>query len=966
VATVRLSARPRKWPLIVIIALVVIAVAFTVLSGFVIDLLWYREIGQSAVFWKTLETKIALGAVFGILFGALLYVNIVIAQRLRPTTRILTPEQEVLERIRDISDPFLRWLIPLACIVLGLLVAIGVSHEWQTFLLWRNSGGVTFGSAEPLFGRDPSFYIFTLPWLRFLQGWLFSALVGVTVLTAIGHLLWGGIAPQAPAFADKVTPAARAHLSVLLGLIMLVKAWGYWLGRYDLLTSPRGVVEGASYTDVKAQLPALNFLAIVAVICAILFFLNIRLRQWSLPIIAVGLLALVSVLLGTAYPAFIQQFRVRPNEQALETPYIQNNIEATRKAFGLDTITEQQRKVSGPLTAQQLQDNQTTTSNIRLWRAIPILLENFQSLQRIRQYYDFGDVDVDRYPIGANGESRVVMIGAREVSQAGLTTSAKTWLNEHLAYTHGYGAAAAQVNTATAQGQPDFILGDLPPTGLEQMTQLLSQPRIYYGERNDVPYVVVGTKTQELDFEGAPTNEQYSGSGGIPLSNLLVRAMFAWRVRDYNLLVSGSINSSSRIIIYREITQRVERAAPFLGFDSDPYFAIVDGNPVWVLDAYTATDQYPYSQTVDVADATDGLLEGDVNYLRNSVKVVVDAYTGKIAYYADFSEPIIQAWSRAFPTLFTDIHTASPDLQSHFRYPENLFQVQSYEYANYHVKEAASFYQKRDFWQIPGDPTADTNANGSQPVMRPYYQLIRLPDHPTEQFTLVIPFLPEDRLNMVAWMAASSDPETYGQITSFRLPEGRNIEGPSQVFARINQDPTFSAQRTLLGSGGSEVLFGDFLIIPIDDSFLYVLPVYVRSTQEAAVVPELKKVLIVNGSGGTVAIGDSLQEALRAAVAGQPSGGGGPPTGSVRQQVARLLASARSHYEAAQSALTRGDLATYQSEIDAAQADVTKADDLLTSGEATSSSSPTPPPSGSPPATSTPPATASASASPPA
>jgi uncharacterized protein len=958
VATVRLSARPRRWPLIVIIVLVVIAVAFTVLSGFVIDLLWYREIGQSAVFWKTLETKIALGAVFGILFGALLYVNIVIAQRLRPTTRILTPEQEVLERIRDISDPFLRWLIPLACIVLGMLVAIGVSHEWQTFLLWRNSGGVTFGPTEPLFGRDPSFYIFTLPWLRFLQGWLFSALVGVTVLTAIGHLLWGGIAPQAPAFADKVTPAARAHLSVLLGFIMLVKAWGYWLGRYDLLTSPRGVVEGASYTDVKAQLPALNFLAIVAVICAILFFLNIRLRQWSLPIIAVGLLALVSVLLGTAYPAFIQQFRVKPNEQALETPYIQNNIDATRTAFGLDDITEEQRKVSGALTAQQLSDNDVTTSNIRLWRAIPIMLENFQSLQRIRQYYDFSDVDVDRYTI--NGRRRVIMIGAREVSQAGLTTSAQTWLNEHLAYTHGYGAAAAQVNTASSQGQPEFTLSDLPPHGEPAMSQ---QPRIYYGERNDVPYVVVGTQTQELDFEGGP-NEQYQGTGGIPLSNVLVRAMFAWRFRDYNLLVSGSINANSRIMIYREITQRVQRAAPFLGFDSDPYFAIVDGEPVWILDAYTATDEYPYSQSVDVGTATDGLLEGDVNYLRNSVKVVVDAYTGKIAYYADLSEPIIQAWSRAFPTLFTDIATASPDLQGHFRYPENLFQVQSYEYANYHVTEAASFYQKRDFWQIPSDPTADANANGSQPVMRPYYQLIRLPDQETEQFTLVIPFLPEDRLNMVAWMAASSDPGSYGQITSFRLPEGRNIEGPSQVFARINQDPTFSAQRTLLGSGGSEVLFGDFLVIPIDDSFLYVLPVYVRSTQEAAVVPELKKVLIVNGSGGTVAIGDSLQEALRAAVAGQPSGGGGPPTGSVRQQIAQLLASAQSHYEAAQSALTRGDLATYQTEIDAAQADVAKANDLLSSGAGRPPTSPTPPPSGSPPATSTPPPTASASASP--
>lgn len=506
-STVRLGGRTRRWPLVLIGAAVALFILLSALSGFVIDLWWFEEIGQRSVFWRTLWTKVELGAVFGLLFALLLYVNLVIARRLRPTTRVLTPDQEALDRIRDLSDPFLRWLIPLGAILLGLLVGIGVAGEWQTFLLWRNSSGITFGNPDPLFHKDPAFYIFTMPWLRFLQGWLFSALVGVTILVAIAHVLWGGIRPAAPAFADKVTPAARAHLSVLLGLIMLVKAWGYWLGRYDLLTSKRGVVEGASYTDVHAQLPALNLLVIVAVICAVLFFLNIRLRQWSLPLIAVGLLVLASVLLGTAYPAFIQRFRVEPNEQGLEQEYIADNIAATQEAFGLDRFVPEQRNVGGPLSATQLAANAPTVSNIRLWRGKPIMLENFQSLERFRQYYDFFDVDVDRYVI--DGERRVLQVAPREIAQSGLDPSAQTWQNVHLAYTHGYGAVAAQVNAATSEGQPAFTLENLPPEGQPAM----EEPRVYFGEGDDVAFVVVGTTTDELDFSGAPESLPYEGTG---------------------------------------------------------------------------------------------------------------------------------------------------------------------------------------------------------------------------------------------------------------------------------------------------------------------------------------------------------------------------------------------------------------------------------------------------------------------
>jgi uncharacterized membrane protein (UPF0182 family) len=949
-STIRLPTRTRRWPLILIGLVVLLIILFTALSGFVIDLLWYREIQQSGVFWTVLRTKFVLAIVFGLLFFAILYVNLLIARRIRPTTRVLSPDQEVLERIRDVTDPLLRWAIPLGSAVLAFLVALGVTGQWSTFLLWKNSGGVTFGNPEPLFGRDPAFYIFSLPWLRFLQGWLFSTLVGVTILVGIAHVVWGGIRPQAPMFADKVTPAARAHLSVLLGLIMLVKAWGYYLGRFDLLTSPRGVVEGASYTDVKAQLPALNFLAIVAVICAILFFANIRLRQWSLPIIAVGLLALVSVLLGAVYPAFVQQFRVKPNEQQYEAPYIQDNIQATNIAFGLTSIEAQERDVTGPLTAKQIADNSGTVSNIRVWRP-QVVKENLQSVQRFRQYYDFNDVDVDRYSV--NNEERVLMISAREIAQQGLDPSAQTWQNVHLAYTHGYGAVAAQVNTATAEGQPDYVLENLPPTTSVPSLDLSDQPRIYYGESDQEPFVVTNTNVNELDFQqDAASNVQYSGTGGIPLSDVLRRAMFAWKFRDYNLLVSGSINSNSRIMIYRDIQERVTKAVPFLKFDNDPYLAIVSGRPVWIWDAYTSTNEYPYSQQVNLQQAAPGqdssttVLQGNVNYFRNSVKAVVDAYNGTITYYANLADPIVQVWSKAFPGLFTDINTASPELWQHFRYPENLLQVQAFQYAAYHVTNATDFYQKRDFWAIPPDPTLSAS-NEASTAIRPYYQLIRLPDGTTEQFELVIPFVPADRQNMVAWMAASSDQPDYGKLTVFRFPEGRTIEGPTQVFARINQDARFSSERTLLSQAGSNILFGDFLVIPIDNSFLYVQPVYVQAAQTP--IPQLHDVILVNGSGGPVTIEGNLQDALRAAVSGQvPQGGGGQGGGggTSQQQIQRLLAQAQAHFANAAAALKDGNLALYQAEIEAAQAAVEQAAKL--SGQATPttpSGSPTPSPS---------------------
>lgn len=948
--TVRIPYARRRWPVVAIAVVVAAFILLSVLSNFYIDVLWYREVHLSPVFWTRIWAQAGLASAFFITFFALLLVNLYVTRRLVPRVVALTPEQEIVERFRENIEPYLRWALPVGAAVLSLFVGLAASGHWQEFLLWRSSGGITFGNPEPVFGRDPAFYVFTLPWLKYLQGWLFGSLVGVTVIVGIGHFLQGGIRPQAVGLSDKVDPQVRAHLSVLLGLVLLAKAWGYYLGRFDLLTSHRGVVHGASYTDVNAQLPALTFLTIVAVICALLFFVNARYRVWSLPIIAVGLLLLVSILLGTAYPAFIQQFRVGPNEQQYELPFIKRNIAGTRRAFALDRIRLEERPFVSRVSPEDVQANEATVSNIRLWRP-SVLKENFQSVQRIRQYYDFNDVDVDRYTM-SDGERRVLMVSGREVTQNGITGSGKTWQNEHLVYTHGFGAVAAQVNSISADGAPVLSLEDIPPQG-EPPTD---QPRIYYGERDDVRFVVVNAKSSELDYQGATgqTPFTYDGEGGISLGGTFRRALFAWRFRDANLLISGQIDADSRILINRSIKARAADPMPFLTFDDDPYMAITSTGYVWIWDAYTTTNGYPYSQSVDLADATAGLLDPQqINYMRNSVKVVVDAYDGSVTYYADLNEPIMQVWNRAFPGVFTPIEEATEELRAHFRYPENLFQTQAFHFANYHVTDPAAFYRKQDFWEIPNDPTVTgpLATDGASPVpastgkkLQPNYLLMRLPGQDVERFHLVIPFQPEARLNMVGWMAANSDPDGYGDLVAFTFPAGRDVDGPGLVFSRINSDKDFSEARTLLGQGGSEVQFGDLLTIPIGDSILYVLPMYVRARQEAA-VPELKLVMVVNGS--SVSVATSLPPAVQEAT-GAITGGGPPPPdggGTVDQQIQRLLTQAVDHFAAAESALRSGDLATYQSELAQAQGLVERANELVAGATGKPSPSPSPSPS---------------------
>jgi uncharacterized membrane protein (UPF0182 family) len=944
--------RRRRWLFVVAGVVVAILVGLNVLSGFYVDLLWFREVSLSSVFWTVFWTKLLLGLVFGAAFFVLLLVNLLIVRRLTPAYRVLTPEQEVIERYRVAVEPYIKWILPALSAVIALFVGIASAGQWQRFLLWRDSGSVAFGQPEQLFGRDPAYYIFKLPFLHFVQGWLFSSLVAVAVMAAIAHYVWGGIRTQA--IGERVTPQVKAHMSVLLGLIFLVKAWGYYLGRFDLLVSKRGVVTGASYTDVHVQSRALIVLLSIALLCAVIFFVNIRFKGWAFPAIAIGLLAVSSVLVGAIIPAAIQRFSVEPQELQREAPYIQRNIDATRRAFGLDRIDSTSPSVIPDVTQSEVSANTPTVSNIRLWDP-QILKQNYDVLQRLRQYYEFRDVDVDRYTL--DGEERMVMVSARQVSQNGIQSQAGTWQNRHLFYTHGFGAVASQVNTSSPEGQPLFILRDIPPQGQIPV----SQPRVYYGEQEEVKFVVADSGLGELDYQGTGGNDQkqvtshYAGKGGIPVGGFFGRLLFAWRYKDVNLLISGLMHGDSRMMIYRDIRERIPKPAPFLQYDGDPYAAVVNGRIVWIQDAYTTTNAYPYSQGVDLSDAPGNRLRGSANYIRNSVKVVVDAYDGTMTYYVvDPTDPIIQVWERAFPNLFTPVSEAPEALRAHFRYPEDLFFLQAEQYANYHVKRPEVFYGRQDFWAVPSDPAFSANTgNKYETALRPYYVLLQLPGEATTSFHLILPFTPAKRPNMVAFLAAGSDPANYGKLTSFEFPSGQNVDGPVQVFGRINQNREFSTERTLLGQGGSQIVFGNFLVIPIGNSFLYIQPVFVLGNQEGA-FPELRRVVVVHGD--SIGIGDTLSQALAESFGAPPPtnpNGEPPPKGTVSEQVAQLLAQALAHFQRADEALARGDLGTYQTEIQLAQALIKQANDLAagTSPPASPSPSSTPTPTPTPTAT---------------
>src|SRR6266545_3823853 len=751
------------------------------------ELLWYREVGKTRVFWGVLEARVVLALVAGVGTGALVAANLWVTERLARRHGAGWPEAP--DRWQSLLAPHLRRLEVGAVAVLALGAGLHAAGRWQTMLLWRNR--VSFGNADAQFHRDIGFYVFTLPLQRLGFGWLlFILLAGLVVATAAYYLM-GEIRPRLAG--RRVAPEARAHLSVLLGVVLLLKAWGYRLDQFSLVFSPRGVVTGASYTDVHARLPALRLMVLLAPVCALLIIVAARSQTFLLASTGLVLFGLSSILVGGVYPSFVQRFQVAPQELQRELPYIQRNLDATRKAFRLDRVATTEFAAAERLPAATLRANQITVGNIRLWEP-GVLKIGIQNLQAIGQYYEFSDVDVDRYPIQST--PRQVMISAREVDPRNLDSSAQTWQNLHLAYTHGYGAVAAQVNTAEATGRPAFVVSGFDQPGAAIP---IRQPRIYFGEPPpDTPaWMAAATRQPEVDAP-APGGEpqvsfRYDGRGGVPLGGPLRRVAFAVRFRDVNLLISSNLTPGSRMVFYRDIRDRVEKAAPFLQWDGDPYVAVVGGRIVFIRDGYTITDAYPYAERIqmEVAARRDALgdrgVHGRANYIRNSVKAVVDAYDGTVTLYAfDETDPLLRAWRRAFPGLFAARPAIPPDLQAHLRYPEDLFSIQADRYASYHIVVAKDFYSKQDFWALPEDRSGQIRQSlgAAEPLkvgdpqrarMRPYYLLVRLPGESREHFVLVVPFTPNNKQNMVAYMAARADPDGYGRITLFNLPRSRTV-----------------------------------------------------------------------------------------------------------------------------------------------------------------------------------------------
>jgi uncharacterized protein len=919
---------PRRWPLLVAGIVLVLVWASSGLARFFLDLLWFREVGKTQVLWGVLGTEVGLGLLTGLGTALIVGGNLWVAERLSDAAGLRPVEEPGVESLRGMLLPLLRWLRLGAVVVFGLLVGLHGASQWRTYMLWRNQ--VPFGDSDAQFGRDIGFYVFSLPLQRAVFGWLLFTLLVTTLLVAAEHWLLGGIQPAARG--NRVASHVHAHLSLLLGCILLLKAWGYRLDQFSLVFSPRGVVTGASYTDVHAQLPALRLLMVVALVCALLFFLNVRSRDFTLPVVGTLLFALSSLLIGGLVPAFVQRFQVAPQELQQEEPYIQRNIDATRKAFALEDVQTNEFPATDDLTPAQVRANTATVENIRLWEA-DVLKTAIQNLQAIGQYYEFSDVDVDRYRIG--DVQRQVMISAREVDPRNLDASAQTWVNLYLAYTHGYGVVAAQVNRAETSGRPAFVV-----SGFDQQQAAIPvhQPRIYFGEPPpDTPaYVVVDSRQPEVDSPSVSGQGQasfrYDGPGGVQLSSPLRRLAAALHFTDLNLLISSNLNARSRILFNRDIRDRMEKAAPFLQWDADPYVAVVDGRVMFIRDGYTTTDNYPYSQRIplDVAarrtDSEDRGVHGEANYIRNSVKAVVDAYDGTTTLYAfDDTDPLLRAWRKAFPGLFAPRTALSEELQAHLRYPEDLFSIQTDRYASYHIGAARDFYSKQDFWALPEDRSGQLTHGenslvvaGPKPRMRPYYLLTKLPGERDEQFVLVMPFTPNNKQNMVAYMAARSDPTDYGKITLFSLPRARTVFGPTQIHAQILADPDVSKELTLFNQQGSTVILGNLLTVPIEHSLLYVQPIFVQASQGA--IPELRRVPVFfnNQLGYTANLTDAINQVLDRTANAPPASGSQPPAGphATSAALARILQQQAEQYRRAQQALDRHDLGAYQHAID--------------------------------------------------
>lgn len=913
----RLGALP-----ITVIVLTILAVVLVSLSGFYVDYLWFRSVDYSSVWTTLLVTRATLFFAFGLVTSLVIVANIIVAYKRRPIYVPTTVEADNLERYRAQIEPIRKIAIVGIFLAIFYFAGSAGSQFWESWLLYRNA--TPFGVLDPQFNRDISFFMFTLPFWQALVGWAISTLILATIAATVVHYIYGGIRPQVRE--DRTTVTARVQLSILLGAIVAIKAIAYWLDRFALATSDEGIITGLTYTDVNAVLPAKSILTGIAIICSLLFFANIIRRSWVLPAAGLALLGISSFLISGVYPALIQQFQVKPSESAKESPYIQRNIESTRAAYGLDKVEVKDYQATIDTSAGQLNNDVDTVANIRLMDP-NVLSSTFRQLQQIKPYYTFTEsLDVDRYMI--DGKMRDMVVAVRELNIEGNPN--RNWINDHLVYTHGFGFVGAYGNAQDNDGKPVFTMGDIPPKGILGDFQ----PRIYFGENNP-EYSIIGAlkggDQVEFDYpdDASPNGQKnytYTGSGGVPMGSLFSRLLFAIHYQEQRILLSNLINSESKIIFNRVPRDRVAKVAPWLKLDGDPYPAIVDGKIVWIIDGYTTSAGYPYSRTVDVSGATTDALNinnnpltavpnSKINYIRNSIKATVDAYDGTVTLYAwDEKDPVLQTWTKAFPTVVKPRSEMSEALISHVRYPEDIFRVQRDVLSLYHVKNANAFYGGQDFWRVPRDPsTLGANA-GAQP---PYFYTLKVPGEEKASFSLTTPFVPRGgRENLSAFAVVNSDPgENYGKFTVLQLQRSTNIAGPSQVASNFEANPTVALSLSLLRQGGSDVVLGNLLTLPVGGGLLYVQPVYVRATANTAAYPLLQKVLV--SFGEKIGFDDTLRGALDQVFGGDsgsrdiPGTDAQPGTGSGGNDLQQALESAQRALADAQAALTRGDFAAY-------------------------------------------------------
>jgi uncharacterized membrane protein (UPF0182 family) len=870
------------------------------LLRFYTDWLWFGEVGYQHVFATILRTQGTLfTATFVIAIGWFL-LNLRLALASVGDLRPVFTTREGIE-VTLPSGKQLRGIASAAATLLAVIIGLYAAGRWEVWLVWRHQ--VPFNVPDPILGHDVGFYVYSLPFLQMVRG-MGQAFIVLAALTSGGlYLLSGSLSSGFPNRMS-MTPSARRHLSLLVAAFLLLLAWGAWLQRAEELVQTSGLLHGANYADVYGRMPAALVQVVAALIGAALAVLHaFGSRNWPIPA-AVGLYAIVSIA-GGGYANLLQRFSVTPNEQVRETPFIQHNIAGTRRAFALDEV--EVRSVSGDalLTRDDIARNAETLENVRLWDHAP-LLETFGQIQEIRTYYDFASVDNDRYRI--NGSLRQVMLSARELNSASLP--ARTWVNERLTFTHGYGLTLGPVNQVTSEGLPVLFVSNLPPETIPDLK--IDEPSLYFGELSN-DYVIVRTDTPEFHYPRGDDNEttRYSGKGGVPLGSLWRKLLFALRFGSYQILLSDDIGAESRILFVRNIRERVERIAPFLALDRDPYLVLAEGRLYWLFDTYTTSNRYPYSTPA-----------GPVNYIRNSVKFVIDAYDGTTtAYLSDANDPIAATFARIFPNTFKPLAEMPAAIREHVRYPEDIFAIQAQVYSTYHMTQPAVYYNREDQWEIPSvDEGADRN------VMQPYYTIMRLPGEKEAEFIQMLPFTPRRRDNLAAWLVARSDGEHYGRLRVFEFPKQKLVFGPRQVVNRIAQDQVISPQITLWNQQGSQVIWGTLMVIPIEESLIYVRPLYLRAS--GGKIPELTRVIVAYEN--RIVMERTLEEGLarlfstsvarpsppaETRAPGAPAPAPPPPPTGSDAGLSALAAEAQRHYERAVQAQKAGDWAAYGEEL---------------------------------------------------